>query len=94
MELKDLRLLKPMSRKGSSGGPAVAIVVSVTLILVGIFLMVKLGASIPQTGFTATQSQTYNDTVSNGLTAFSLLGVGLIILGAVAILRYLFALGA
>ena len=85
--------LPRMSRKGNVAVVFAALVTIIGL-MIGMLIYSKVSGSIDQTGFTADENTTMTNVRDYSLTAFGLLAVGIIVLGAVAIIAYLMKLRA
>lgn len=71
----------------------IALVVTAITIFIGILIVSEVARGINRSSFTTAQNATFTTTLNNALTGFSLLGIAMIVLGAVAILRFVGLLG-
>ncbi len=82
-------LSKLLHNKKAAGGVIVALISMMVMILVGIIVVNALVSSQTQTGWSADANTTWTNLKANIWVAFGLIVVGVIIVGAVAILSYL-----
>lgn len=75
--------------KKAAGGVVVALISMMVMILVGIIVVQALITSQTQSGWSTNANTTWTSLQTNIWTAFGLVVVGVIIVGAVAILGYL-----
>lgn len=82
-------LHKLVRNKKGAGGVIVVLISMMVMILVGIIVVQALITSQTQTGWSTNANTTWTNLQTNIWTAFGLIVVGIIIVGAVAILSYL-----
>jgi len=90
----NLALKSLANRSGQSRGigitaGAILVVVGGALLFIGIFLNSEIKTSVDRSGFTTAENTTFDDISDNVDTAFTLLGVGLIVAGAAIIISIL-----
>ena len=77
------------NEKGDIQEGAVLVVVGAASLFIGLYVVDALDDAILRGGWTAQQNTTYTSILNNTFTAFNLLGVALIVIGAGLILAYL-----
>lgn len=82
-------LKKFLHSKKAAGGVIVALISMMVMILVGIIVVNALITSQTQSGWSTDANTTWTNLKTNIWVAFGLVVVGVIIVGAVAILSYL-----
>jgi hypothetical protein len=81
---------KLLHSKKAAGGVVVALISMMVMLLVGIIVVNSLvNSQTPGSTWSASANTTWASVQSNIWTAFGLVAVGIIIVGAVAILSYL-----
>ena len=75
--------------KGDIQEGAILVVVGAASLFIGLYVVDALDDAINRSGWSAQQNTTYTSILNNTFTAFNLLGVALIVIGAGLILAYL-----
>ena len=87
--VKDTMKNMLFDEKGDVQEGAVLVVVGSASLFIGLYVVDALDDAIDRTGWATNLNSTYDTILSNTFTAFNLLGVALIVIGAGLILAYL-----
>jgi len=88
------RLGKEYVRAGSATGTVLGIVITATLIIIGVIIFSNIQSSVDTSGLSTEAQEAINKTTSQTYSAFKLLPIGLIVLAASFIIGVLMALAA